>query len=202
MKKSLFSYSNIPEYLHSRLEKLDFTCTDLPYDHKENVFDIMGTAMYHVEGKKHTYKYSPVKIHHSFNSEEALVQFIEEQEAINKDMNDTHWIELGAFGVDAGLCWIGDPCYIHKDEDQKMPDDFGIDWSTFCNKLPFNDLPSYRQFNYDKGHRGLGVCLSTGYGDGFYPVYGRIHDGRITAVVIDFLCDDAEEFVFQRREDE
>ncbi len=33
-------------------------------------------------------------------------------------MNKTKWEKIGQIGVDAGLCWIGDPCYIlHKEEE-------------------------------------------------------------------------------------
>jgi hypothetical protein len=26
------------------------------------------------------------------------------------------WIEIGKIGIDAGLVWIGDPCYLQADE--------------------------------------------------------------------------------------
>ena len=44
------------------------------------------------------------------------------------------------------------------------------------------------QFNYDLGHPGLGVVVSTGYGDGVYPVYAEFNDeGRIAAVTVEFI---------------
>jgi hypothetical protein len=33
---------------------------------------------------------------------------------------------------------------------------------------------------------GSSVVFSTGYGDGVYPVYAEIEDGRVVKVVIDF----------------
>ena len=92
--------------------------------------------------------------------------------------------QIGTIGVDAGMCWIGDPCYIlHKEKPFK---DIGKDWLDFCNKLG-EDYPTKKQFNFDKGHAGLGVCVSTGYGDGEYPVYAEIEDNRIKSVTVKFF---------------
>jgi hypothetical protein len=97
---------------------------------------------------------------------------------------DGYWKKIGNFGVDAGICWIGDPCYIlHTD---KPPKTIGKDWSEFCELTLEEDYPLYKSFNYDMGHEGLGVCVSTGWGDGFYPVYARILNGRIMQIFIDF----------------
>jgi hypothetical protein len=43
------------------------------------------------------------------------------------------------------------------------------------------------QFNYDAGHAGLGVVVSTGYGDGMYPVVATMKDGRVQKVEIRFF---------------
>src|SRR5438270_340558 len=38
---------------------------------------------------------------------------------------------IGEIGVDAGLCWIGDPCYIlHTDQPPKA---IGKSWDEFCD---------------------------------------------------------------------
>jgi len=91
---------------------------------------------------------------------------------------------IGRIGVDAGIVWIGDPCYImHKKE--KTPATIGKSWVEFCGLLG-NDY--YKSFNYELGHEGLGVCTSTKYGDGFYSVIG-FFDGdhkRPSCVVVDF----------------
>ena len=97
------------------------------------------------------------------------------------------WEKAGEIGIDAGICWIGDPCYIfHKD---KMPQDIGQDWTEFCDKLEEKEryTNNYAQFNYDLGHTGLGVVVSTGYGDGCYPVYVKKNEeGRIIEVKVCF----------------
>jgi hypothetical protein len=98
------------------------------------------------------------------------------------------WEEIGEVGVDAGLCWIGDPCYIlHTNTPPKA---IGTTWHEFCAKV-IND---HTQFNYDIGHTGLGVCVSTGYGDGSYPVYiKRDPDtGRIAEVRVAFISNEDE----------
>jgi len=91
-------------------------------------------------------------------------------------------------GVDAGVVWVGDPCYIlHK---KKLPKTLGKNWSEFCDLLG-NECPTRKQFNYAAGHEGLGVCVSSGLGDGFYPVYAEIEETgwgkRITKVWVDFM---------------
>jgi hypothetical protein len=95
------------------------------------------------------------------------------------------WQEIGKIGVDAGLCWIGDPCYIlHKNEETSSKD-IGENWFGFCDKMKDSVT---RQFNYDLGHAGLGVCVSTGYGDGCYPVLAKFNsEGRIAEVKIKFI---------------
>jgi hypothetical protein len=94
---------------------------------------------------------------------------------------------IGEIGVDAGLCWIGDPCYVlHANPPPKA---IGKDWDEFCDLLDAGgSYPTRMQFNYDLGHPGLGIVVSTGYGDGVYPVYAEFNeDGRICAVTVEFI---------------
>ena len=95
--------------------------------------------------------------------------------------------QIGEIGVDAGLCWIGDPCYIlHKEQ---PPQAIGKDWDEFCDTLGSNS--EFRQYDYDLGHPGLGVVVSTGYGDGTYPVFAGFNDeGRIAKVWVEFIAED------------
>ena len=109
-----------------------------------------------------------------------------------KDVLTTY--EAGVIGVDAGLCWIGDPCYIlHKDDKDKKPQSIGKDWLDFCDNLG-TDYPTVKQFDYDRGHPGLGMCVSTGYGDGCYPVFvTKNSEGRVVRVTIEFISYENEE---------
>jgi hypothetical protein len=93
---------------------------------------------------------------------------------------------IGHIGVDAGLVWIGDPCYvIHKNEKDRYKS-IGKDWYEFCGLLYDENKKSKlpMSFNYDMGHEGMGICSSTKYGDGTYPVY-MIGDND--GIYIDFL---------------
>lgn len=97
---------------------------------------------------------------------------------------------VGYIGVDAGLCWIGDPCYILKDSIEARYKSLGKNWAEFCANLPSNG-PVLKSFKYDAGHEGLGVCVSTGFGDGTYPVYAKIvhyknHGPRVMKIWIEF----------------
>ena len=99
---------------------------------------------------------------------------------------------IGHIGVDAGLCWIGDPCYVLPDDGSQREN--VQDWDEFCNIMAGHQHVS---FDYSMGHEGLGVCVSTGYGDGYYPVVAEIIDDpdwgrRIKSVTITFIKDDEE----------
>ena len=113
--------------------------------------------------------------------------------------NPSDWTLVGHFGVDAGLCWIGDPCYIMhttttkdgKEVPAPLPATLGKDWGEFCDKLNY-DGPVMQSFNYELGHEGLGCLVSTGYGDGSYPVYALVLDEgdwgkRVAALFVDFF---------------
>jgi len=78
------------------------------------------------------------------------------------------WEEVGKIGVDAGLCWIGDPCYCVTPDATEHPAET---WDKFCEKLFTNGKsPDIKQWNWKSGNPGLGVSVSTGNGDGMYPV--------------------------------
>ncbi len=101
---------------------------------------------------------------------------------------------LGYADVDSGLIWIGDPCYIlhHSQQGQTgdagLPDSLGKDWSDFCSKLDGGNFFVAKSFTHQTGYKGLGVCMTTNYGDGSYPVIGFFAKGedRPSAVLIDF----------------
>jgi len=101
--------------------------------------------------------------------------------------------KVGQVNVDAGICWIGDPCYIlHREK--KLPDTLGKDWSEFCNTLDYRG-PVLKQFHHSskKESPGLGVCVSSGFGDGSYPVFVEIKNDRVKKVWIEFFKDEDEE---------
>lgn len=93
------------------------------------------------------------------------------------------WQQVGIIGVDAGLCWIGDPCYCVTPDANSHP---AKTWKEFCDLLPDNDMT--KQWNYPNGHSGLGVSVQTGYGDGTYPVYVKYNnEGRVSEVKAVFI---------------
>jgi hypothetical protein len=100
-----------------------------------------------------------------------------------------HWQKIGEVGVDAGLIWVGDPCYIHHDNSE-IEKEWGKTWSEFCEILSEKEkgkYPTAVQFNYSLGHPGLGVCVSSGYGDGCYPVFVKRKDGMIKELKVVFF---------------
>ena len=92
------------------------------------------------------------------------------------------WEQVGVIGVDAGLCWIGDPSYCVTPDATEHP---AKNWNEFCDIIKDKDVHA---FPYKKGHPGLGVVVSTGYGDGVYPVFVRRNaEGRIAEVRVRFV---------------
>lgn len=83
---------------------------------------------------------------------------------------------IGHISIDAGICWIGDPCYVLPDGATDNP---GSDWSAFCDALG-DEMPTTKNFD------GVGVCVGTGYGDGSYPVTAEIRNGRVMSVTVNF----------------
>lgn len=100
----------------------------------------------------------------------------------------SNWQEVGMIGVDAGLCWVGDPCYCVTPDANSHP---AQTWSEFCDQLePFGEAYNdVHQWNYKAGHAGLGVSVSTGWGDGTYPVFIRRdkETGRVAEVRVVFI---------------
>jgi len=98
---------------------------------------------------------------------------------------ETKWEQVGTIGVDAGLCWVGDPCYCVTPDANNHP---ARTWQEFCDKLQAKEVKGVAQWDYAMGHSGLGVSVSTGYGDGEYPVYiRRNEEGRIAEVRVKFI---------------
>ena len=84
--------------------------------------------------------------------------------------------------VDAGLIWIGDPCYIMGDDASSRV----TDWMDFCDKIRGMEGVS-TPLGY-----GTGVAVTSGYGDGCYPVDIEYNsDGRPSKVTITFIEEDA-----------
>jgi hypothetical protein len=106
-------------------------------------------------------------------------------------MDIREWEKVGKIGVDAGICWIGDPCYTVT-PDAKTP--AAQTWPEFCDLLEKGESDGTMQWNYAMGHAGLGVSVSTGYGDGVYSVYvQRNKYGRVMRAMVDFEGLDPDE---------
>ena len=102
------------------------------------------------------------------------------------------WKKVGTIGVDAGLCWVGDPCYIIHPH-RGMPEEVGKDWGEFCSLLESNRDKSSDEDAIQFGD-GLGVAVSTGYGDGEYNVYARkTSDDRVAELRVVFISKRDEE---------
>ena len=88
------------------------------------------------------------------------------------------WTQIGEIGSDAGLCWIGDPCYLRPDPNGFAEGSPAGAWEGFINWLG-GDIA--------KEHP-LGCVVTTGHGDGAYPVEVRLDAwGAIAEVRVRFI---------------
>ena len=105
----------------------------------------------------------------------------------------SEWKKIGEVGVDSGQVMLTDPCYIDSqwkktegdtDYDKKPTKEYSYEGC--CLATCSDDC--YGQLNYEMGHAGAGVVVSSGYGDGSYPVYAKFNkDGHIMEVKVVFL---------------
>lgn len=83
--------------------------------------------------------------------------------------------EIGYITVDAGIVYLGDPCYQREDSDFS-------DWDKFCDRI--NDKTGVTKLD----DAGKGIVVSSGYGDGVYPVFiKRDEFGIITELIVKFI---------------
>lgn len=101
-------------------------------------------------------------------------------------------ITIGNVWVDAGMVWIGDPCYVIGSDSSNGP----ATWEEFCDKLAeagrhAADAPVYTA----PLGQGIGFAVDSGYGDGSYPVTLVIdqYSGRVKSLHVDFWGDDEDE---------
>jgi hypothetical protein len=92
------------------------------------------------------------------------------------------FVHIGNIGVDAGMCWLGDPCYIFHKEKDEVPE-IGKSWENFCDIIEKSNFYKTRTIEFNNG---LGVLTSTGVGDGVYPVYAIKYNREIAGVFVDF----------------
>jgi hypothetical protein len=91
-------------------------------------------------------------------------------------------------GYDVPIPGVGIPsCLIASGEwkEEPRPDASGeFSYQGACDVTLSNEM--FGQLKFSRGHAGAGVAFSSGYGDGYYPVYARRNnEGRIIRVEID-----------------
>jgi uncharacterized protein (DUF1684 family) len=91
----------------------------------------------------------------------------------------SEWKLIGSCGVDSGTIMLVDPCYVIADKD-------------VAPRVTYEDtLEAWRTEGHDFHDMFIpfedGVIVSSGYGDGNYPVYAKFdEDGRLMEVKVDF----------------
>lgn len=94
----------------------------------------------------------------------------------------TDWQHAGEVAVDAGLIMVGDPCYA-AEKDHPIHD-----WDKFCSLIRKDSDGWATQLKFNGTTPGQGVVVSSGYGDGIYPVYIKLDDhGDVAEVKVVFI---------------
>ena len=111
--------------------------------------------------------------------------------------------KVGEVGVDAGMVMVGDPCYL-SDYGKKSADGFEwveseVDAQKSTKKFDYSYSGACAATLSDDSAGELGrasaVAVSSGYGDGVYPVYAHYnHEGRISKLEVVFVAEDDEEY--------
>jgi hypothetical protein len=91
---------------------------------------------------------------------------------------------LGHVHVDAGLLYLGDPCYVIDKPLGATP------WFEFLERYIHNENHADVAWTIDDG---TAVVCSTGYGDGTYQVYAEVNrEGYVESVTVSFVDEDKE----------
>lgn len=103
--------------------------------------------------------------------------------------------KVGTVYVDAGCVMVGDPCYTQGTD----ATDHVESWDEFLRETWPNVFGGFGQINHAAqmedavnalGKPGLGIVVSSGYGDGEYPVYVTRKNGRIASLTVVFIDDE------------
>jgi len=104
---------------------------------------------------------------------------------------------VGHCGVDSGQIMLTDPCYVKDFKDEMneggkfvgdLPEPYPYTYNGASSATLQGDIGGGQLAN------SMGVCVSSGYGDGVYPVYVTHNsDGRVATATIVFIGDDEDE---------
>jgi len=84
-------------------------------------------------------------------------------------MSDAEWEQVAEIGVDAGMVWVGDPCYTMTPD---TPFAIAENWHDFVARV--FERKRDRVARWTKPEWGdIGVVVEAGRGDGVYPVFVR-----------------------------
>jgi hypothetical protein len=78
-------------------------------------------------------------------------------------VRDHKLMPIGTVGVDTGRLLIIDPAHLHSDETQTL-------LRQLTSEAGLDAGGPARQLHFSRGHTGLGVVLTSGWGDGTYTV--------------------------------
>lgn len=105
-----------------------------------------------------------------------------------KNETRTGWHRIGECPVDAGCIMLVNPCYVLPDRRfAGLEPKVEYDYATFLADSESEDSPLVLVVRPDDNRSfEAGLIVSSGWGDGVYPVYGRFGGGRCLEVRVVF----------------
>jgi hypothetical protein len=117
-----------------------------------------------------------------------------------EDMNMSEiadgWVLLGHTWVDSGQLVITDPCYLSDwaghEFGEENPGEYSFAGACTATLTGPGGVIGGHAADGETVDEGRGVVFGTGWGDGSYPVYAKIEEGRVFGVFIDFGARDID----------
>jgi hypothetical protein len=107
-------------------------------------------------------------------------------------MKSTRRVHVGTVGIDAGMLYLGDPCYVSSTPlGQTADDPDDKHWRAFLDPLGEFETAATVLGTMPNGQTRFpaGMVVTTGYGDGEYDVFVTMKDGRVASVEVVFIRD-------------
>lgn len=112
----------------------------------------------------------------------------------------TSWEKVGEVWVDSGSVMVGDPCYTHGQDASHAV----ADWNEFLSRTwpkvfgkngEINHKVGMKDVTYALSEKGIGMVVSSGFGDGVYPVFVKYSDEgqwgkRVAELKVVFIDDE------------
>jgi len=94
--------------------------------------------------------------------------------------------KIGDCAVDSGQLILIDPCYLKEWKDDEFSSKKHKGKYKETGKLSYSEACAITMNRTAGTINKCAVVTNTGYGDGFYPVYANVKNGRVLSITVSF----------------